>query len=111
MTVSMIETNGALTTVGADRLHTVQHQLLRRGVTHFLPDATLTISGPAVARLQPAPAGAQHVRCACAGSRCECRRAHRFSRSERRLLAHKRTARGRAVTRGCLQGPAGEELA
>ena len=82
----MIEPNEALTTVGADGLQTLHHQLVRRAVTHFFPGATLTISGPEAARLQRAPAGAQHVQFACAGLQCECRRAHPFSRGERRLL-------------------------
>ena len=82
----MIEPNEALTSVGAERMHPLHHQLLRRVVTHFFPGATLTISGPAAARLQPATAGAHHVQFSCAGSRCECRRALPFSHSERRLL-------------------------
>jgi len=71
---------------GADGVHALHHQLLRRAVTHFFPGATLTIGGPAAARLQRAPDGAQHVQFAFAGLHCECRRTHPFSRSERRLL-------------------------
>jgi hypothetical protein len=82
----MRERNEALTTVGADGLQALHHQLLRRAVTHFFPDATLKISGPAAARPQRTSAGAQHVQFACGGSHCECRRAHPFTRSERRLL-------------------------
>src|SRR6266850_4399897 len=76
---SMSEPNEALTTVGAARVHTLHHQLVRRAVTHFFPTATLTIGGPEAARFQRAPAGAQHVQFACAGLQCECRRAHPFS--------------------------------
>jgi hypothetical protein len=82
----MSEPNEVLTTVGTDGLQGLHHQLLRRAVTHFFPDATLTISSPPAARLRRAPAGAQHVQFACAGLQCECRRAHPFSRSEGRLL-------------------------
>jgi hypothetical protein len=82
----MIEPNGARTTVGADGVHTLHHQLVRRAIAHFFPSATLTIGGPEAARLQRAPASATHVRFACAGLSCECRRAHPFSLSEQRLL-------------------------
>src|SRR5258708_39982907 len=84
--VLMIEPNEALMTTGAEGWHALRHQLLRRAVTHFFPGAVLTISGPAAARLQQAPDDAQQVQFACAGSHCECRRFHPFSRSERRLL-------------------------
>jgi hypothetical protein len=83
---SMIEPNEALTTAGADGVHTFHHQLVRRAVIHFFPGTTVTIGGPAAARYEPAPAGALHVQFACAGLHCECRRAYPFSRSERRLL-------------------------
>jgi DNA integrity scanning protein DisA with diadenylate cyclase activity len=82
----MSEPNEVLAPVGADGLQAIHHQLLRRAVTHFFPDATLTIGGPAVARPQRALAGAQPVQFECAGSHCHCRRARPFSRSERRLL-------------------------
>jgi hypothetical protein len=82
----MIEPREALTVAGADGVHSLHHQLLRRAVTHFFPGATLFINGPETARLRRSPAGAQHVRFACAGLRCECRRSYPFSRSERRLL-------------------------
>jgi DNA integrity scanning protein DisA with diadenylate cyclase activity len=82
----MSEPNEAVTTVASDGVHSLHHQLVRRAVSHFLPDATLTIGGPEAARLQPARAGPQHVQFACAGLHCECRRDHPFSRSERRLL-------------------------
>jgi hypothetical protein len=70
----------------ADASHAIHHQLLRRAVTHFFPGSTLTVRGPAAARLQPAPDGPQQVLLACAGSLCECQRFHPFSRGERRLL-------------------------
>jgi hypothetical protein len=82
----MVEPRQALTAAGTDGVHTLHHQLLRRAVTHFFPDATLIVSGPEAARSRRAPVGAQHVRFVCAGLRCECRRASPFGRSERRLL-------------------------
>jgi DNA integrity scanning protein DisA with diadenylate cyclase activity len=82
----MIEPRDALPAAGTDGAHSLHHQLLRRAVTHFFPGATLIVNGPEAARRQRAPAGAQHARFACAGLRCECRRAHSFSHSERRLL-------------------------
>ncbi len=82
----MFEPNEAVVAAGADGWQALHHQLLRRAVSHFFPGATLTISGPASARLQRAPAAARQVQFACAGSQCECRRDHPFSRSERRLL-------------------------
>src|SRR6267142_535424 len=82
----MSDRTEALTADGADGVNALHQQLLRRAVTHFFPGATLTIGGPAVARLQRAPDGAQHVQFAFAGLHCECRRTHPFSRSERRLL-------------------------
>jgi hypothetical protein len=84
--LARLEPNETLTTVGADGMQTLHHQLLRRVVTHFFRGATLTISGPEAARLQREPAGAQHVQFACGVFHCECRRAHPFSRSERTLL-------------------------
>jgi hypothetical protein len=82
----MIEPREALTAAGADGPQSIHHQLLRRAVTHFFPGATLIVNGPEAARSQRAPTGAQYARFACAGLRCECRRAHPFSHSERRLL-------------------------
>jgi DNA integrity scanning protein DisA with diadenylate cyclase activity len=82
----MIEPREALTAAGTDGAHSLHRQLLRRAVTHFFPGATPIVDGPEAARLQRSPAGAPHVRFACAGLRCECQRAHPFSHSERRLL-------------------------
>jgi len=61
----MSDPTEALTADGADGVHAL-HQLLRRAVTHFFPGATLTIGGPAAARLQRAPIGAQYVQFALA---------------------------------------------
>jgi hypothetical protein len=84
----MIEPREALPAAGTDGAHSLHHQLLRRAVTHFFPGATLIVNGPEAARHQRPPDGAQHVRFVCAGLRCECRRPHPFSHSERRLLHH-----------------------
>jgi len=82
----MVEPREAVTAAGTDGAHSLHHKLLRRAVTHFFPGATLIVNGLEAARPRRAPDGAPHVRFACAGLRCECRRANPFSRSERRLL-------------------------
>src|SRR5258707_9597655 len=77
----MFEPNEAVVAAGADGWQALHHQLLRRAVSHFFPGATLTISGPASARLQRAPAAARQVQFACAGSQSECSPDQPFSLS------------------------------
>ena len=46
----MVEPREALTAAGTEGVHSLHHQLLRRAVTHFFPDATLIVNGPEAAR-------------------------------------------------------------